>query len=334
MATTHHDRLLAALVVHLHAASVCTIGQGWRLAFAPFEAVTIHHVLAGSGTVQVGNASPLPYRPGSVIVVPPRQAHVVGDAWPEAREVAAEDHCGPFADGLAAFAVGDTPGTLLLCGSILAPHGRVLSLFNLLTEATVEAPADDVGRAIFDLMRAEIAAPGLGMAAMTEALMKACLVALLRGRFRRADQSLLFTALPGDLRLARAALAVLENPGAPHTVASLADRAGMSRASFADHFARAMSGGPMEFVQSVRLQAAGRLLETTDLPLKVIAATVGYADPSSFSRAFRGAYGMDPTAYRHLNSQTWAAPPPGQPNALPSVEDGHRAIRTPPKPFD
>lgn len=334
MATTHHDRLLAALVVHLHAASVCTIGQGWRLAFAPFEAVTIHHVLAGAGTVQVGNASPLPYGPGSVIVVPPRQAHIVGDALPEARDVDAEDHCGPFADGLARFAVGDTPGTLLLCGSILAPHGRVLGLFDLLTEAVVETPADDVGRAVFDLMRAEVAVPGLGTAAMTEALMKACLVGLLRGRLRRGNQALLSTALPGDLRLARAALAVLENPGAPHTVASLADKAGMSRASFADHFARAMGGGPMEFVQSVRLRAAARLLETTDLPLKAVAAAVGYADPSSFSRAFRGAYGTDPTAYRHLNSQTLAAPPPGQPNGIPSADDGQRAIETTPKPLD
>ena len=303
MTATTYDQLLAALVVHLHSASVCTIGQGWRLAFAPLETVTVHHVIAGSGVVRVGNASPLPYAPGSVIIVPPRQSHVVGDAWSEAQEVNAEDHCGAFADGLAAFTAGYGPGTLLLCGAIPAPYQRALSLFDLLTEVVVEMPADDVGRGVFDLMRAEIAAPGLGTAAMTEALMKACLVALLRRRLRRGDQSMLATALPGDPRLARVALAVLENPGAPHTVASLADKAGMSRASFADHFARALGRGPMEFVQSVRLHAAARLLQTTGLPLKAIAAAVGYADPTSLSRAFRGTYGMDPTAYRSQSGQ-------------------------------
>ena len=303
MTATTYDQLLAALVVHLHSASVCTIGQGWRLAFAPLETVTVHHVLAGSGVVRVGNASPLPYAPGSVIIVPPRQSHVVGNAGSEAREVNADDHCGAFADGLAAFTAGHGLGTLLLCGAIPAPYQRALSLFDLLTEVVVEMPADDVGRGVFDLMRAEIAAPGLGTAAMTEALMKACLVALLRRRLRRGDQSMLATALPGDPRLARVALAVLENPGAPHTVASLADKAGMSRASFADHFARALGRGPMEFVQSVRLHAAARLLRTTGLPLKAIAAAVGYADPTSLSRAFRGTYGMDPAAYRSQSGQ-------------------------------
>ncbi|WP_458095153.1 helix-turn-helix domain-containing protein [Roseomonas sp. WA12] len=320
---TSLDRLLATLVVHLHSTSVCTIGQGWRLAFGPFETVTVHHVLAGSGTVRVGNASPLTYSAGSVIVVPPRQGHVVGDVRPEAPEAKAEEHCGPFADGLAAFTAGDSPDTLLLCGSIPAPHGRALGLFDLMGDAVAEVPADEAGRLVFDLMRAEVAAPGHGTAAMTEALMKACLVALLRGRFRRAG-SPLPTDLPGDPRLARAALAVLENPGAPHTVAGLAEKAGMSRASFADHFARALGSGPMEFVQSVRLRAAARLLETTDLPLKVVAAAVGYSDPTSLSRAFRGKFGTDPTAYRSLGGQEWPGSSDGRREKLPCVESASR----------
>ncbi|MBB5696552.1 AraC family transcriptional regulator [Muricoccus pecuniae] len=329
MTANNHDRLLATIAVHLHSASICTIGQGWRLSFAPFEAVTVHHVLAGTGIVQVGNASPLPYSPGSVIVVPPRQGHVVGDPRPEARQVDAEDHCGAFADGLAAFTAGDGPGTVLLCGSIPAPHGRALGLFDLLTKAAVETPADEVGRGVFDLMRAEIALPGLGTAAMTEALMKACLVALLRGRLRREDHGAPSAALPGDPRLARAVLAVLENPGASHTVASLADKAGMSRASFADHFARVLGSGPMEFVQSVRLRAAARLLGTTDLPLKVVAAAVGYADPSSLSRAFRGTYGTDPTTYRSLAVHAWPEPLEA---GLDGPSCANTARRTPAKP--
>lgn len=297
--TAHNlDRLLTALAVQLHPTSVCRIAQGWRLAFGAFEAVTVHHVLAGAGIVRIGQGPEQAYAPGSVIIVPPRQSHVVGDPGSMTREVMAEDHCGSFADGLAAFAAGDGPGTLLLCGSIPSSHGRALAVFDFLRGAEVQAPDDDVGRRSFDLMRAEVAAPGLGTAAVTEALMKACLVTLLRGHLRRGGHAGALADLPGDPRLARAVLAVLEEPGAPHTVASLAELAGMSRASFAGHFARALGGGPMEFVQGVRLRAAARLLETTALPLKVVAAAVGYGGATSLSRAFRVAYGLDPAAYR------------------------------------
>ena len=72
----------------------------------------------------------------------------------------------------------------------------------------------------------------------------------------------------------------------------------MSRASFAEHFSRAFHQGPIDFVQKVRLRVAARLLAGTDVPLKVIAESVGYAGSAPFSRAFRAAYGADPTAYR------------------------------------
>lgn len=292
------DRLLASLVLQLHSASICVIGRERGLVFAPFEAITVHHVLSGSGYVQVGNAVAQPYGPRSIIVVPPRQAHVVRSGAGQVQEVSADDHCGPFADGLAAFTAGSGPGTLLLCGMIPSSHGRALSLFDLLTEPVMAMPSDGMGEGLLTLMCAEVSAPSLGTAAITEALMKASLVALLRDRIRHGQQDLLPAALLGDPRVARAALEVIEKPGLPHTVGSLADRAGMSRASFAAHFARAMGSGPMEFVQAVRLRAAARLLEMTELPLKVIAAAVGYQDPSSFSRAFRSVHGMDPTAYR------------------------------------
>ena len=54
-------------------------------------------------------------------------------------------------------------------------------------------------------------------------------------------------------------------------------------------------------MQKARLRVAARLLEVTDLPIKAIAASVGYAGSRSFSRAFEAAYGRLPTRYRdHL----------------------------------
>lgn len=300
MAADILDRLLAAFAVRLHAASVCELQQGWRLAFSSFEAITMHHVLQGSGTVRVGNGPWLPFVANSVIVVPARQTHVLGDPGPIVKVVQAEDHCSLIGDGLVRFTAGNgSRDTLLLCGAISASHGSALGLFDLLRKPMVEEfSASGVVRSIFDLMRAEVTSPGLGTQAMAEALMKQCMVVLLRRHLVRDETSPLISATLHHPRLARAVVAVLEAPAAPHTVGSLASLAGMSRASFAEHFSRAFQQGPIDFVQKVRLRVAARLLTTTDFPLKVIARSAGYAGPAPFARAFRGAYGIDPAAYR------------------------------------
>ena len=302
MAADTLDRLLAALAVRLHSFSVCEIQQGWRLAFSSFEAITVHYVLQGSGVLRVSNGPWLPFAPQSILVIPARQSHVVGDAGPAARMVHAEDRCSLLADGLVTFTAGDgSRDTLLLCGAISASHGGALGLFDLLREPMIEGFSESgIVQPVFELMLAEVANPGLGTQAMTEALMKQCLIALLRRHLRRDDTGApVFLALRHP-RLARAVLAVIENPAALHTVESLASLAGMSRASFAGHFSQAFQQGPIDFVQKVRLRIAARLLATTDLPLKVVAQSVGYAGPTSLSRAFQTAYGADPTTYRRL----------------------------------
>lgn len=40
------------------------------------------------------------------------------------------------------------------------------------------------------------------------------------------------------------------------------------------------------------------MLGRCELPVKTVAAKVGYSSRSHLSRAFKGAYGTDPTAYR------------------------------------
>ena len=327
MAADTLDRLLTALAVRLHAFSVCSIQQGWRLAFPSFEAVTVHYVLKGSGALRVGNGPWLAFAPQSVLIVPARQSHVAGEAGAVARLAHAADRCTLLGDGLVGFTAGDgSRDTLMVCGAISASYGGALGLFDLLRDPMVEDfSASSVHRNAFDLMLAEVASPGFGTQAMTEVLMKQCLITLLRQHLRRDDISLpLFAALQHP-RLARAVLAVIEDPAAPHSVESLASLAGMSRASFAGHFSRAFQQGPIDFVQKVRLRIAARLLTTTDLPLKVIAQSIGYVGPTPFSRAFRGVYGTDPTAYRALGGHDEREPGRAGDSAAPGHQGQHAA---------
>ncbi|MGI4943703.1 MAG: cupin domain-containing protein, partial [Janthinobacterium lividum] len=197
MAADTLDRLLTALAVRLHASSVCEVQQGWRLAFHPFETIVVHHALRGSGAMQVGNGPWLPFAPGSILVVPARETHAIGEAGPAARVVKAGDSCTMLADGLVRFVAGDCGGdTLLLCGAVSVSAGTGLGLFDLFREPQVEDLSGDARfRQMFGLMAAEVASPNFGTRAMTEALMKGCLIALLRRHLLRDGGSFLLPAL-------------------------------------------------------------------------------------------------------------------------------------------
>ena len=315
------DRLLTTLAGRPRAFSVCEIQGGWRLAFAPLDATIIHCVLKGTGGLSVGNGPWRPFGPGSILVVPPRRPHALGESGSPAREVRGEDHCSLLGDGLVAFTAGDgTRDTLLVCGAIPVVHGTALGLLDLLRDPIIEdVSSSGAHRHAFDLMLAEVTQPSLGTQAMTEALMQQCLVLLLRRHLPPDGAGFPLSGALSDLRLARAVVAILENPAAPHSVDGLASLAGMGRASFADRFSRAFGQGPIEFVQKARLSVAARLLTTTDLPVKVVAGSVGYASRSHFSRAFLDAYGIGPREFRSGKGESRGGP--GRPDDLRSLEE-------------
>ena len=300
MTTDVLDRLLTTLSVRLHAFSVCEIQQGWRLCVGPSDTVILHYVLAGGGSVRSGNGPWVPFAPRSIIIVPAHRRHDVGEPDRVVQEVRAEDHCTLLDDGLIKFTAGDgTPDTLLVCGMLSASYAGALGLFASLREPLVQdLSSSAVLQQTFDLMFAEVARPRVGTRAMAEGLMKQCLILLLREHLQRAEATSPLFMLLQDQRLARAITDVLENPAAPHSVESLAMKAGMSRASFADHFVQVYEQTPMEFVQKVRLRIAAGLLSTTDLPIKIICNSIGYTSRSAFSRAFRAMHDVDPTTFR------------------------------------
>jgi len=62
-------------------------------------------------------------------------------------------------------------------------------------------------------------------------------------------------------------------------------------------------------LESTRGEVARQLLQDTRAPIARIAASLGYADPSVFTRAFRRWTGMTPLRYRHATSSGPALPP-------------------------
>ena len=172
------DRLLTTLDVTPHVFSVCRIQNAWRMTFPPFKIMTVHFVLQVSGQLQFGASPPWSFGPSSVLIVPARQGHWVGEANPDARVGAAADRCALLGDGLVEFTAGSgASDTLLLCGAISAPYQSALGLFDLLRQPLAEEIASGaVPPSIFVAMRSEIAQPGIGTQAMCQALMKQVLI--------------------------------------------------------------------------------------------------------------------------------------------------------------
>ena len=81
-------------------------------------------------------------------------------------------------------------------------------------------------------------------------------------------------------------------------VADMAAAAGCSRYHFSRRFARSEGYSPGEFLSRERIRLAVRLLQTTDTPIKVLAARCGYQDASYFCRVFRKAVGVSPGSLR------------------------------------
>ncbi|MEU5346354.1 helix-turn-helix domain-containing protein [Streptomyces sp. NPDC020766] len=101
-----------------------------------------------------------------------------------------------------------------------------------------------------------------------------------------------------DVRIRQAEALIAADPGAPHTVESLATGVSLSASRFAHLFTQQLGLSPMRALLAARLLHSARLLEATDLPVERVAAASGFSSPFHFNRVFRQRYGAPPGAYR------------------------------------
>ncbi len=87
------------------------------------------------------------------------------------------------------------------------------------------------------------------------------------------------------------------------SVDALAARAAMSPRNFARCFRNETGTTPAAYVEQVRVEAARRLLQTTDLTVAAIARHVGIRHAETLHRAFRRRVGTTPELYRRLFGQ-------------------------------
>lgn len=298
------DSLLDRLDVQAAPFALCRLQGRTHLGLGQGSQATLHYVLSGTGEVMVKGHPALPLTPGSLVLVPALLSHTL---WGFGGTGPALPQCHAAELGLDLHDIG-TPGEdggslLALCSHVNVGLRNTGNLIDLIREPIVERidPTHALSGTI-QRLTVEVMQPRIGGKSMVRILMLECILDLLRGRIEAHDPSLEWLHGLEDEGLWAALQVMLDQPGAPHSVESLAREAGMSRSSFADRFQSTYGRGPMDLLRGVRMRKAAELLERRNMPIDRVAGLVGFKSRSAFSRCFQASTGQSPRDFRAARS--------------------------------
>ena len=100
-----------------------------------------------------------------------------------------------------------------------------------------------------------------------------------------------------DKQMSAAIGSMHDDPAHRWTLQALAERAGMSRSTFALKFKQTVGESPMEYLTRWRMLLAGDKLANSSDSISVIALSLGYESESAFSTAFKRVMGCSPRQY-------------------------------------
>ncbi|GGU46848.1 helix-turn-helix transcriptional regulator [Streptomyces violascens] len=201
---------------------------------------------------------------------------------------------------------------LLIGGRVeLNPAGDALLLEALPPLAHIRAAACAAGtlRGRLDSLFDEVTRNRMGSAFAIRQHAQLLLLEVLRAYIDQAELPPGWLRALTDQRLRPALRLMHAEPGRHWGLEELAREAAMSRTTFAERF-RAVAGvPPLAYLSRWRMLLARRALRDRDIPIRSLAAELGYASESAFSNAFKREVGESPLRHRHrVRGELTAAP--------------------------
>ncbi|SLN52878.1 AraC family transcriptional regulator [Ruegeria meonggei] len=298
-----YDHIFDQLDIRTEPFAICEIHGTCHVALKPDAAVTLHYILCGEGQITMRGQAPIRITKGSLVLIPSLNSHEVLN---DGATVVPGPSCKPAALNLAQVlksvpdeSVGSASRLIALCAHVNIGLMGATDVVNLIREPLVKRaePGSDL-MVLVDTLLHEVCNPSIGSRALIRVLLMQAVIVMMRKRMTEQGGPLDWMAALRDPMLWKALNAMLNDPGKPYSVETLADIAGMSRAAFAKRFSEAYGAGPMELLRNLRVRKAGDLLRNTDLPMKRVAESVGFSSRSAFSRAFEATSGQSPSAFR------------------------------------
>jgi AraC-like DNA-binding protein len=283
------------------------VSPPWSVRFEHRAPLTLATMVSGRGWVVADGVAPVEVGTGDVAVVSGPAPFVIADSpgTPPGLVVHPGDVCltptGDIADDdLAVCTVGDSPeGSSVLLTGTYAVRGSVSDRVIHDLPRVLVVPAGAVAFPSTDVIVAELGRDTPGRQVVLDRLLDLLLVSTLREWFDRAGAGTpAWYRAQGDPIVGTALRLIHDDPAQPWTVASLARRAGASRAGFARRFAELVGEPPISYLTCWRICLAADLLRQTDATVDAIARQVGYANAYALSVAFTRVHGVRPTQHR------------------------------------
>ncbi|RZS90085.1 AraC family transcriptional regulator [Motilibacter rhizosphaerae] len=284
----------------------------WSMRIEDEAPLTLVTVVTGGAVVVADDGPPLELAPGDVALLRGPDPYVVADSASTPPQVAIGpgQECRalvqpPVMRDLDVRTWGNDPaGSTYLVTGTYAGMGEVSRrlLATLPARLLVRATERDDG--LVRLLAEEVGRDLPGQESVLDRLLDLHLVAVLRAELARPSAGgPRWYAAHGDPVVGPALRLVQDSPGAPWTVASLAQACGTSRAAFARRFTELVGEPPMAFLTSWRLSLAADLLLEPETTLDAVARRVGYGSAYALSAAFKRERGVSPAEFRRSVSR-------------------------------
>jgi AraC-like DNA-binding protein len=268
------------------------------------DLILFHLLVEGAATARIVGQGRVALEPGDIAVLPRGDAH---ELW-NGRVTQLVDSSALLPKILEGSLVSERGGgggatTKFICGYIGCDRqAQRLFLAGLPPLFKVNIRRDASGEWIESAIRhlaSERGPARAGRSALLAKLAEALFIETLRRYMAELPrQRTGWLAAARDSAVGRALGAIHREPAHAWTVATLAQRAGVSRTVFAERFTRLLGEPPLTYVSRCRMQLGARLLETTDDTVLQVALNAGYESEAAFNRAFKRELGLPPARYR------------------------------------
>jgi AraC-like DNA-binding protein len=293
--------LLATLRLGQAQYCLSRLAAPFNLTFAERSWPMLHVVVEGHLSLTVRGERPLALEAGDLVLLPEARHHGLGD---EAQRPERLVEFGPGHE------LRTSPRYLravqgrctLVCAQFKVEGPLVVPLLESLPRVCLVRGAQQEPwlQSTLALLSAEAVSPGPGTDAVVAALLEVLFIQVLR---RQEGPGLAWARPSRHEGIGRVLAAVHGTPAGDLSLARLSRLAGLSRSSFVERFTGEVGMAPGRYVLHWRMQrAASRLYGDAQVPLKALAAEVGYASVAAFKRAFKSVVGQPPGAYRRGTS--------------------------------
>ncbi|KVV51809.1 AraC family transcriptional regulator [Burkholderia territorii] len=276
-------------------------GGAWAVRFPAPDKIKFFAVVKGTCWVSIdGEETPIRFGSGDVGLLTAKRSFVL-----------ASNPCVPAVDAMALFSGAGKSTVELGHGNDFAQiGGHVLldpatgSLLSGVLPPWIHVPAASPQAAkvrwLLEQLVEEREADLPGAQLVSAQLSQLLFIQILRAHLNTSAPLTGWLRALGNPRIAPALRLMHGDPARSWRLDELAAACAMSRTTFASHFRSSTGVAPLAYLGEWRMRLAGRRLRDENIPVAVLAQSLGYSSESAFSNAFKRMSGHSPTAYRQI----------------------------------